>query len=158
MVGQVTVEGGVLHALAHPAAGLGRKAQTGGTALRERTCGVAGGQAARQGQGHLMDAQVTRAVPGARQVGQQGRQALSGAQESDGEDERLFQKLRELRMVIAREIGKPPYIVFSDKSLRDMARVRPTTNAQMLGISGVGEVKMQRYGERFLEVIRAMGE
>ena len=98
----------------------------------------------------------SRAVFG--QVGQQGRQALSGAQESDGEDERLFQKLRELRMVIAREIGKPPYIVFSDKSLRDMARVRPTTNAQMLGISGVGEVKMQRYGERFLEVIRAMGE
>ena len=98
----------------------------------------------------------SRAVFG--QVGQQGRQALSGAQESDGEDERLFRKLRELRMVIAREIGKPPYIVFSDKSLRDMARVRPTTNAQMLGISGVGEVKMQRYGERFLEVIRAMGE
>ena len=39
-----------------------------------------------------------------------------------------------------------------------MARIRPTTRAQMLGVSGVGEVKMQRYGERFLDVIRAVGE
>ena len=93
------------------------------------------------------------------QPGQSGRfQASGGSQELDGEEELLFQKLRELRLAIAREIGKPPYIVFSDKSLRDMASVRPTTNAQMLGISGVGEVKMQRYGERFLEVIRAVSE
>ena len=91
--------------------------------------------------------------------GQLGRsQAAGGVQELDGEEERLFQKLRELRLAIAREIGKPPYIVFSDKSLRDMARIRPTTRAQMLGVSGVGEVKMQRYGERFLDVIRAVGE
>ena len=91
--------------------------------------------------------------------GQLGRSlAAGGVQELDGEEERLFQKLRELRLAIAREIGKPPYIVFSDKSLRDMARIRPTTRAQMLGVSGVGEVKMQRYGERFLDVIRAVGE
>ena len=91
--------------------------------------------------------------------GQLGRsQAAGGVQELDGEEERLFQKLRELRLAIAREIGKPPYIVFSDKSLRDMARIRPTTRAQMLGVSGVGEVKMQRYGERFLDVIRAVSE
>lgn len=82
----------------------------------------------------------------------------SGIQELDGPEEQLFQKLRDLRMAIAREIGKPPYIVFSDKTLRDMARVRPTTNSQMLAISGVGEVKMKRYGERFLEVIRAVAE
>ncbi|MBW3094807.1 DNA helicase RecQ [Bifidobacterium sp. 64T4] len=73
-------------------------------------------------------------------------------------EEELFGKLRELRLAIAREIGKPPYIVFSDKTLRDMARVRPTTNARMLEISGVGEVKMRRYGERFLEAIRAVEE
>ena len=81
-----------------------------------------------------------------------------GIQELDGPEEQLFQKLRDLRMAIAREIGKPPYIVFSDKTLRDMARAQPTTNSQMLAISGVGEVKMKRYGERFLEVIRAVAE
>ena len=48
----------------------------------------------------------------------------------DDDEESLFQKLRELRRTIAQEIGKPPYIVFSDKTLRDMARIKPVTNAQ----------------------------
>ena len=88
----------------------------------------------------------------ARMLPQSGGETASPAQEE------MFGKLRELRLAIAREIGKPPYIVFSDKTLRDMARIRPTTAEQMLEISGVGEVKMKRYGERFLEAIRAMGE
>ena len=92
------------------------------------------------------------------QSSEEGNGPVLGGQELDGPEEQLFQKLRDLRMAIAREIGKPPYIVFSDKTLRDMARAQPTTNSQMLAISGVGEVKMKRYGERFLEVIRAVAE
>ena len=57
----------------------------------------------------------------------------------DDDEESLFQKLRELRRTIAQEIGKPPYIVFSDKTLRDMARIKPVTNAQFLAVNGVGQ-------------------
>ncbi|PLS24787.1 DNA helicase RecQ [Bifidobacterium imperatoris] len=67
----------------------------------------------------------------------------------------LFQKLRELRRTIAQEIGKPPYIVFSDKTLRDMAVIRPVTNAQFLAVNGVGEHKLELYGKRFMEVVAA---
>lgn len=71
------------------------------------------------------------------------------------EDEALFQKFRELRRTIASEIGKPPYIVFSDKTLRDMARIKPVTDAQFLAVNGVGENKLHLYGPRFMEVVRS---
>ncbi|MCI1219248.1 MAG: RecQ family ATP-dependent DNA helicase [Bifidobacterium sp.] len=70
-------------------------------------------------------------------------------------DEPLFERLRVLRRDIAREIGKPPYIVFSDKTLRDMTRIRPMTNAQFLAVNGVGENKLNLYGKRFMEAIRS---
>ena len=69
------------------------------------------------------------------------------------EQEVLFEKLRQLRMEIAKEEKVPPYIVFSDKTLVHMCQVRPENKAQMLKVSGVGEFKYQKYGERFLEVI-----
>ena len=69
------------------------------------------------------------------------------------EQEALFEKLRQLRMEIAKEEKVPPYIVFSDKTLVHMCQVRPENKAQMLKVSGVGEFKYQKYGERFLEVI-----
>ena len=55
---------------------------------------------------------------------------------------------------IAQEIGKPPYIVFSDKTLRDMVRVKPITDDQFLAVNGVGESKLKQYGERFMAAIR----
>lgn len=71
----------------------------------------------------------------------------------DDDEESLFRKLRELRRTIAQEIGKPPYIVFSDKTLRDMARIKPVTNAQFLAVNGVGQHKLDLYGQRFMQAI-----
>jgi len=78
--------------------------------------------------------------------------ALSETLTSRGLD--LFDKLRELRRQIAREEGKPPYIVFSDKSLLDMCMKTPVSRAEMLEVNGVGENKYLRYGEKFLKEIR----
>ncbi len=66
---------------------------------------------------------------------------------------KLFHKLRELRLEIAREESMPPYIIFSDKTLIDMAAKVPTSQQEMLNVSGVGENKYAKYGERFLAVV-----
>jgi ATP-dependent DNA helicase RecQ len=71
-------------------------------------------------------------------------------------DEAMFQALRELRTQIAREIGKPPYIVFSDKTLHDMAHRRPTDEQSMIEVNGVGEHKLELYGQRFIKVITSL--
>lgn len=70
----------------------------------------------------------------------------------------LFEKLRALRLEIAREEGLPPYIVFGDKTLLDMCAKTPKTRQEMLAVSGVGENKFQKYGQRFLEAITAFTE
>lgn len=66
----------------------------------------------------------------------------------------LFDKLRALRLEIAREEKMPPYIVFSDKTLIDMAAKMPSNKEEMMNVSGVGENKFAKYGERFLSVIK----
>ena len=73
---------------------------------------------------------------------------------SEGYD--LFEKLRALRLEIAREESMPPYIIFSDKTLIDMCVKKPTTKEEMLNVSGVGEHKFAKYGERFIEAICRM--
>lgn len=65
----------------------------------------------------------------------------------------LFQELRKLRKDIAVEENVPAYIVFSDASLKDMERILPKTNEEFLQVSGVGETKRDKYGERFLKTI-----
>lgn len=65
----------------------------------------------------------------------------------------LFEKLRALRLAIAREESLPPYIVFSDKTLIDMCTKLPKDKASMLGVSGVGAAKFEKYGQKFLEAI-----
>ena len=70
----------------------------------------------------------------------------------------LFEILRGLRLKIAREEGLPPYIVFSDKTLIDMSVKAPTDKAAMLNVSGVGEAKFEKYGERFMEAVAAFKE
>ncbi|MBO5198454.1 MAG: HRDC domain-containing protein [Lachnospiraceae bacterium] len=70
------------------------------------------------------------------------------------QDEVLFEKLRALRLMIAGEEKVPPYLVFSDKTLAHMCALRPKNREEMLTVSGVGEHKYEKYGERFLTVIR----
>jgi ATP-dependent DNA helicase RecQ len=68
-------------------------------------------------------------------------------------DQSLLVALKSLRRDMARELGKPAYIIFSDATLIDMAQKRPKTRRQMLGVSGVGETKFERFGKAFLGAI-----
>lgn len=70
----------------------------------------------------------------------------------------LFETLRVLRMEIAKEEHMPPYIIFSDKSLKDMCIKLPVNAEEFLGVSGVGQNKCEKYGERFIELITAHKE
>jgi ATP-dependent DNA helicase RecQ len=71
----------------------------------------------------------------------------------DDYDVEIYDKLRDLRTRIASENGIPPYIVFSDKTLKDLSAKKPQSKAQMLEVHGIGEVKFERYGEVFLEAL-----
>ncbi len=82
------------------------------------------------------------------------RKAERGATLVLDPDEHLFQELRRLRKRLADEAGIPPYQVFGDVTLREMARCRPQSREEMLGITGVGQTKLRRYGRAFLEAIR----
>ena len=70
------------------------------------------------------------------------------------ENEALFGRLRAVRAALARRLGVPAYVVFSDAALRDMCAKRPQTERELLNVSGVGEAKLQRYGAAFLEELR----
>ena len=72
-----------------------------------------------------------------------------------GEEGELFERLRALRMELAKAAGVPPYVVFHDTTLREMALLKPTTLAQLAQLPGIGEKKLERYGARFLEVLRS---
>lgn len=72
-------------------------------------------------------------------------------------DETLFEALRQLRLKMAREEEVPPYVVFSDRALQEMAVYFPQTQTEFVQINGVGPIKWLKYGEKFLEVIRAHG-
>ena len=69
-------------------------------------------------------------------------------------NEKLFAALRELRLAIANEQNVPAFVIFPDSSLIDMCIKLPATNDEFLNVSGVGQVKLERYGEKFLKVIR----
>jgi ATP-dependent DNA helicase RecQ len=69
-------------------------------------------------------------------------------------DQNLFEKLRKLRKEIAVEQGVPPFVVFSDTSLVEMAALRPRNDGEMLDITGVGKYKLEHYGPRFLKVLQ----
>jgi ATP-dependent DNA helicase RecQ len=73
---------------------------------------------------------------------------------TDDYDGRLFEILRKQRTSIAKKANVPPYVVFSDKTLHEMARLYPVSRGSMLQISGVGQMKMRQYGEIFCEEIK----
>ena len=79
--------------------------------------------------------------------------AILGKEQFTKNEESLFEKLRVLRTEIARGEKVPPYIVFSDKTLTHMCIVKPKSKQEMLKVSGVGEFKFEKYGERFLSCI-----
>jgi ATP-dependent DNA helicase RecQ len=72
----------------------------------------------------------------------------------EGEDRRLFDRLRALRKQLADEHGLPPYVIFHDATLRELALERPASLEALARIRGIGEAKLSRYGERFIEAIR----
>jgi ATP-dependent DNA helicase RecQ len=91
-------------------------------------------------------------APRGEAVGPEDAPVLSGA------DEALLARLRDLRRTISREEQVPAYVVFPDRTLAEMAVRRPR-NEQALGqIRGVGPVKIEKYGERFLDVLRSVDE
>jgi ATP-dependent DNA helicase RecQ len=67
---------------------------------------------------------------------------------------KLWEALREVRRNIAEENGVPAFVVFSDATLLDMCQKHPLTDGEFLEVSGVGEVKLERYGERFFKVLK----
>ena len=79
--------------------------------------------------------------------------AARDADDWRGVDRDLFEGLRELRRSIADDRGVPAFVVFNDATLRDMARVRPRTRDQLLEVKGVGQTKLEEFGDAFLERI-----
>jgi ATP-dependent DNA helicase RecQ len=73
----------------------------------------------------------------------------------EGSEMELFEALRVARRTIAKDLAVPPYLIFPDTTLVAFAKERPTTEDELLAISGVGQSKLERYGEAFLDVIRA---
>ncbi len=98
--------------------------------------------------------EVSLAVPmGARsQTRERGRAkaAATDARPLTPEEKELFERLRTLRREIASESGVPPYMVFSDATLREMARERPGSLGEMIQIKGIGRQKLEAFGEAFL--------
>ncbi|MGD1914775.1 MAG: RecQ family ATP-dependent DNA helicase [Phycisphaerales bacterium] len=70
----------------------------------------------------------------------------------------LFERLRAVRLQIAREESIPPYIVFNDATLREMAKLRPSSRREMLSIKGVGEAKLDAFGDAFLEELERVSD
>ncbi len=72
----------------------------------------------------------------------------------DGVDRSLFDVLRSWRREEAQERGVPPYVIFSDRTLRELARIRPTTLVAMREVYGIGDAKLQEFGKKVLELLR----
>ena len=93
-----------------------------------------------------------REDPAAKRVARKAARAPS--YQVPKEDEPLWESLRELRTKLSREAGVPPYVIFHDATLREMVRLRPSSPTELLALQGVGEKKLERYGEAFLHVLR----
>lgn len=84
------------------------------------------------------------------------RLSKASAGELGEQDETLFQRLRALRLEIAREEKIPPYMVFSDKTLIHMCILKPGNEEEMLNVTGVGRHKFEKYGKRFIDAVQKM--
>ncbi|MCA9521936.1 MAG: HRDC domain-containing protein, partial [Myxococcales bacterium] len=90
-----------------------------------------------------------------------GRRAAMQASDGDSElseaDQILYDALRARRREIAQRAGVPPYVVFHDRTLQELARLRPRTEEQLLTVHGIGQAKLERFGAEFLELLRSDG-
>ncbi len=102
----------------------------------------------------LFRAKAAEQVAGAER--KRGKLDYSGATSAplNDQEKALFEHLRQIRRAIADKLGVPPYVVFSDAPLEEMARVRPGSLATFASIRGVGRSKLEQFGERFVEAIR----
>jgi ATP-dependent DNA helicase RecQ len=99
---------------------------------------------------------VRKKDPGAPGASRRGASAPRGEEIGTAEyDRELFQTLRAWRREEAQERGVPPYVIFSDKTLRELARVRPTTLYELRGIYGIGDAKLEAFGSALIEVLTA---
>ena len=86
---------------------------------------------------------------------EKGRKRAGGRKDYD---QALFDALRATRKMISDAAGVPPFVVFSDATLAEMARTRPTHSRELLQVSGVGEHKLRQYGKAFMDVISGYGQ
>jgi ATP-dependent DNA helicase RecQ len=114
--------------------------------------------------GPAVRARRERATPAAGSRGSSKSRATAGDSEAgtevvlDGAATRLFAALKSLRSAIAREEKVPAYVVFSDRTLAELAARKPRSSASMLDVRGVGQMKLDKYGERFLAAIKGADE
>lgn len=88
-----------------------------------------------------------------KQKAQVQRKMAAKAQKRLPLDDDLFQTLRSLRMALAEKQGVPPYIIFSDQTLRELARLQPRTRVDLLQVKGIGQNKLEKYGDAFLDTL-----
>jgi len=93
------------------------------------------------------DPQPVKSRKTARTAGPIENETLSAAEME------LFEALRHLRLDTARELGVPPYVVFHDRTLREMAQCKPCSRSDLLQITGIGELKADKHGQAFLAAI-----
>lgn len=82
------------------------------------------------------------------------RKTAVKVQQALAEDDELFEQLRTLRRELAEQQGVPPFVIFSDKTLHDMCAIMPDSLTEMMEVKGIGESKLEKYGEQFLDVIQ----
>ena len=103
----------------------------------------------------LLPSRVT-AVAGSRPRGERGGRRSSSAvaeAEIDGPAAAVFTALRAHRLSLSRAQGVPPYVVASDRTLREMAVLQPRTLGQLMSVHGIGPAKADRYGRGFLDTV-----
>jgi ATP-dependent DNA helicase RecQ len=98
------------------------------------------------------EASVAMAIPPRREA--KGRRGRGGNAAANPVGDPLFEALRALRRELAMEAGVPPYVIFHDSTLREMAERRPASLAALGEVGGVGQRKLEAHGEAFLSVIR----
>lgn len=81
------------------------------------------------------------------------RKAAVQAKQSLPVNDELFEQLRQVRRELAESQGVPPFVIFSDRTLRELCTTMPTTLDEMLSVHGIGESKIEKYGEQFLSIL-----
>ena len=112
---------------------------------------------AREVLGGRQQVYLTEEAPSVRRSKKKKKSSAAPDFAPSGSDAALFELLRQARYQMAKELGVPPYVIFTDRTLHEMARLRPTTPDHLLEISGVGASKLARFGQDFLALIKTSG-